>query len=193
MQSIRQGTDYAITSLEAVYMAERKATEEMRSLERRMVETRKRASGGGGGARIHITPPNGMMTIRFATSGNGWTPFYDIRFYAPGNAELTFYGRAAELPSGARITASQGGVAEFGKSGKVAPEYSGAFRFGTYRLPVSDFRIPGFPANDISFRITNSTPSYLPSGRAAIYNRGEYAGELRFEGMSSGRSGVVSR
>jgi hypothetical protein len=46
--------------------------------------------------------------------------------------------------------------------------------------------------NRFSGLITNSSPHYLPAGEAGLYREGAYLGEFIFEGLSSGRSRVVS-
>jgi hypothetical protein len=46
--------------------------------------------------------------------------------------------------------------------------------------------------NRFSGVITNSTAHYLPPGESGLFRSGTYLGKFRFEGLSSGRSRVIS-
>jgi hypothetical protein len=43
-----------------------------------------------------------------------------------------------------------------------------------------------------SFELKNPEPVHLPAGTANIYRNGEYVGNARFEGLSSGRTRMVT-
>jgi hypothetical protein len=92
LQSIRQGTDFAIAQLEAAYTAHRKTVQEIRTLETRIAELHSAGAGTVSVARIALTPNNGRVRVRYALAGQGWTPRYDLRMKGDGTAALTLYG-----------------------------------------------------------------------------------------------------
>jgi len=191
MQSIRQGTEFAIAQLEAVYTARRKAEQEIRRLDARINGITKGRAGGETVARVTLAPKNGRVRVRYALGGEGWVPCYDVRLDSPDNAHITLYGR---LPGGfagyllyaspASLTDSSGGQVVHAAAGSLA-------KLAEYRLPVREESFGSTVRSGYSFVVTNAGQVHLPAGGASLYRSGEYWGRFRFEGVSSGRSRKV--
>jgi len=190
MQTIRQGTDFAIAQLESVYTTRRKTEHELRRIEARIATLKKGAFGGSSVARVRVSPANGRVQVRYATTGNGWVPRYDIRVGSGDIARVTLYGLANDAFSSSQLLLSPGSLTD--SEASVMSGVSGApTRLKVLELPISapDFR-DGIRAA-YAFTLTNTGQTYLPAGPAALYRNGEYRGHLRFSGISSGRKATL--
>lgn len=187
MQSIRQGTEFAIAQLEAVYTARRKTEQEIRRLDGRITAAKK-SRGPESLARVVLTPAHGKITARYAVSGSGWTPRYDIYLDGNGGAQAALSGKFPGIFGGYLLQASPAPLAE-SASARVFQIPSGPLGgLARYRLAVTEqFFATGVPTA-FSFEMKNLEPVHLPAGDASIYRNGEYIGRLRFDGLSSGRS-----
>jgi hypothetical protein len=192
MQSIRQGTDFAIAQLEAVYTARRRTEQEIRRLDARIAVLQKGSQGEATVVRVAIRPTNGRVRVHYAMERQGWVPHYDLRLGGNGDALVTLYGQLPSTFAGYLLRASPAGLAGMA----TAPAYpvsGGALaRLGEYRLPVRDAHFGEGVRSIFSFEMTNPTPAHLPGGEASLFRSGEFWGRFRFEGISSGRSRKVS-
>lgn len=189
MQSIRQGTDFAIAQLEAVYTSMRKTGQEIRRIDARIAAAKKTESTTVNIARVTVAPKNGRINARFAMSGPGWTPRYDIRLNGAGSAQVTLFGQVPASFEGYLLRVSTIPLADVGPASREIPVSTGQrARLAEYRLPMSDEFFGTTVKTTFAFTLKNSTTSPLPSGEAALYRNGEYWGSFRFEGVSSGRS-----
>jgi hypothetical protein len=192
LQSIRQGTDFAIAQLEAVYTARRKTEQEIKRLDSRISAARKYSGGAETIARVHLSPPRGRVAVRYAVTGQSWTPRYDIHLDDSHTAQLQLSGLFSGTFSGYLLQASPALLAEH----DTVPAFTvpaGPFAtLADYRLPVSEVRFGKALQSSFSFIIKNPEQLYLPGGEACLYKNGEYVGRFRFEGVSSGRSRTVS-
>jgi hypothetical protein len=191
MQSIRQGTDFAIAQLEAVYTAKRKAEQEIARIEKSLAAQKKGAAGAEKAARVFLTTANGRVKVRYALAGNGWTPRYDLHLNGNGQASLTLYGRLPDAFDNAILYASPGKMSGTAGVSQV-PAGAALARLAAYQLPSSDERFGDGLISSFSCILANPGPLDLAAGEAALYRNGEYRGQLRFEGISSGRSRRVS-
>lgn len=189
MQAIRQGTDYAIAQLEAVYTAKRRSEQEIRRLDAKISSLRNGITGAKSIAKVTLSSANGKIRARYAVSGQGWTPGYDLRFNNSDTADLILSGYIPNFGSGAQLAASTGRLADFNLAGTVpVTGGTGVVHLAKYRLPVSEVSFGEGFHNGFSCKLTNTGASCLPAGTAALYHNGEYRGKFRFEGISSGRS-----
>jgi N-terminal domain of unknown function (DUF4140) len=193
MQSIRQGTDFAIAQLEAVYTSKRKTEQEIRRIESRMEATRKNGRVVINIARVTVTPQNGRVKARFAIGGPGWTPCYDIRLDDAGSARVTLFGQAPVSFEGYLLRVSPTPLDNLDPARQSIPVTTGQrARLADYRLPVAEEQFGTAIKTSFGFTLKNSSNAYLPSGVASLYRNGEYWGNFRFEGISSGRSRRIS-
>jgi hypothetical protein len=191
MQAIRQGTDFAITQLEAVYTARRRTTQEIRDIDARLAAAKKGSRPAAGSVRIAVTPARGKVTLRYATSERGWQPQYNLHLAGNGAARLLLSARVTGSGRGFQLRISPGTLAESSKA-ETFPVQSGSALLASYKIPLTEERYTGGIFNRFSGLITNSTPHYLPPGESGLFRGGAYLGKFRFEGISSGRSTVIS-
>jgi hypothetical protein len=193
MQAIRQGTEFAIAQLEAVYTSRRKTEQEIRRIDGRIAAAK--ASGRGPEtlvARVYVSPARGKVTARYAVTGGGWTPRYDMYLDGSNSAQVHLSGLFNGAFPGYLLLASPSAMAER-DTAHVYPVNSGpSARLASFRLPVSEARFVSGLQSSFSCVLKNSEPMHLPGGDANLYKSGEYIGRFRFEGLSSGRSRAIS-
>lgn len=191
MQAIRQGTDFAIAQLEAVYTSRRKTMQEIQKIDSRLATAGKGSRSAENSVRITVTPPRGTVTLRYATSERGWQPQYNLYLPGDGTVKVQYSARITESGRGYQVRVSPGSLAESG-SAETFPVQGGSAVLATYRLPLTEERSVEGIFNSFSGKISNSTVQYLPPGEAGLFRRGSYIGRFRFEGLSSGKSGFIS-
>jgi len=191
VQSIRQGTEFAIAQLESVYTSRRRTEQEIRRLDTRVAALRKSGQRDGSVARVVVSPKNGRFRVQYALEGEGWTPRYDLRLNNDGGMLITLYGHLPDTFAGYLFRVSPAGLSDSSEA-QVVPAGGGALaRLAEYRLPVSQVWFGKGVRSAFSFEVTNSSTAHLPAGEAALYRSGEFWGQFRFEGISSGRSRKV--
>lgn len=191
MQAIRQGTDFAIAQLEAVYTALRKTKLEIQKIDARIAANRKRNRPSTASVRIAVSPQNGKVTLRYATAERGWQPQYNFYPEKNGAARLQLSARVTGALHGYQIRVSPGLLAEH-SSAETVPAQIGSVVIANYRLPLADEQYSEGIYQSYSGKITNSSSHYLHPGESGLYRDGVYRGKFRFEGISSGRSKVIS-
>jgi hypothetical protein len=191
MQGIRQGTDFAIAQLEAVYTVRRKTTHELQKVDARIAARRKSTQPSTTSLRVVVAPQNGKITLRYATAERGWQPQYNLYPEKNATARLQLSARVTGALHGFLTRVSSGSLAEYASAATV-PVQAGSAVIANYRLPLTEEQFSEGIYHHFSGRITNSTPHYLPPGESGLYRDGAYRGKFRFEGISSGRSRVIS-
>jgi hypothetical protein len=192
MQTIRQGTEFAIAQLEAVYTARRRTEEEIRRIDIRIAAVKDGVRGPETVARIHVSPARGSVTARYALASGGWAPHYDMFLDGGSSARLQLSGQFSGAYPGYRLQASPAALAER-DTARVFTVNSGPLAgLASFRLPVSEVRFGSAGQGSFSCLLQNTEQLYLPGGGASLYHSGEYVGRFRFEGISSGRSRVIS-
>lgn len=192
MQTIRQGTDFAIAQLEAVYTARRKTEQEIKKIDSRIVAVKRNGRSGESTARINVTPARGRLTVQYATSEVGWFPQYDLHLTGSGTAKLLFSAKITSNYSGYVHRVSAASLADAGTAGTFTALPGGIARLAAYQLPIEEESYDSGIYNRFSGRLSNTSTQYLPPGETGLYKVGAYLGRFRFEGLSSGRSSVVS-
>lgn len=192
IQTIRQGTDFAIAQLETVYTTRRKTEQEIKKIDARIAAVRKSVRSVESSARITVTPARGVVTVRYATSELGWRPHYDIHLAGDGFARLLFNGRITGNFSGHLLRFSPGSLAESSTAPTFPVKQDGSATLANYRFPLSEEQYGNGIYSQYTGRLTNTSTQHLPAGEAGLYKSGTYLGRFRFEGLSSGRSRVIS-
>jgi len=192
MQSIRQGTEFAIAQLEAVYTARRKTELEIRRYDNRIATAKNSGRGPEAFARIVISPTRGNVTVRYAITGQTWTPLYDVYLNGSGSAQASLSGLFPGTFAGYLLRASPAVLTE-SATGRVFPVQAGPVTGLTcYNLAATEEIFGAGVVPAFSFELKNMEPVHLPAGTANIYRNGEYVGKIRFEGLSSGRTRKVT-
>ena len=191
MQAIRQGTEFAIAQLEAVYTTRRKTMQEIRKIDARLAAAGKGNQTAENSIKITVTPPRGMVTIQFATDEPGWQPHYNLHLAGDGTAWLQLSAGITGKADGHQVRVSSGSLAE-SAANESYPLQPGRATVQRYRLPITEERSIEGIFNHFSGMITNNTPHYLQAGDSGLFREGKYLGKFRFEGLSSGRSRAIS-
>jgi hypothetical protein len=192
MQTIRQGTEFAIAQLEAVYTSRRKTEQEIRRIDSRIAAAKNSGRGPETVARIHVSPARGRVTARYALAGLGWTPRYDMYLDGGSNAQVHLSGLFNGAFSGYLLQASPSPLAERDTARVFQVNSGPAARLAGFRLPVAEEHFGTGIQGSFSCVLKNSEQLHLPGGDANLYKSGEYVGRFRFEGISSGRSRAIS-
>ena len=192
MQTIRQGTDFAIAQLEAVYTARRKTNQELRRVDARIAELRTSGTGAETMTRIRVAPKNGRVTISYALMGQTWKPSYDIRINDNQKTAVTLFGQLPGSFAGYLLRAAPTLIANFATTSSTAVPAGSLARLAEFILPLEELRFGNGPATSFSAIISNTSAVHLPTGEASLYHNGEYLGRIRFEGISSGRCSKIS-
>jgi hypothetical protein len=191
MQTIRQGTDFAIAQLEAVYTARRKTTNEIRKIDNRIAAAKKENPTSENRVRITVTPAKGKAAVRYATPEIGWQPRYDLHLTGNGSAKLQLSAKLPEVKRGYQAYVSSGLLAESSGSETIAAR-TGAAVLASYQLQILEEQFSDGIFKRYSGKLTNNGQRYLPAGDASLFRNGSYLGKFRFEGISSGRSRYFS-
>jgi len=191
-QSIRQGTDFAIAKLEAVYAERDKAIREMRRIDVRADEIRKNDITGGTTALVSVTPKNGHVSISFAINGITWKPYYDLRLANEEEAALVLYTRLDDKFMDYERRVSLGSMGDGRVSELFTVRADSLTKLMDFTLPIADARLGNDFVTSFSALMTNTSAFDLPSGDASLYHNGEYLGRVRFNGVSSGESVKIS-
>jgi hypothetical protein len=192
MQSIRQGTEFAIAQLEAVYTAQRKTELEIKRLDGKIAAARKQVHLPEQTVRIAVSPVKGNVVIRYAVSTQSWTPHYDIYLNGDGTAQLALSGHFPDIFPGYNQYASLAPLAESSTARTFAIPSNPLESLTRYKLGAGQEFFGNSLQSAFSFELKNPGPAFLPAGEANVYNRGEYMGKVRFEGISSGRTRKIS-
>jgi len=192
MQSIRQGTEFAIAQLESVYTARRKTERELRKVDAKIAAISKSGSVAEKQVRVSVSPARGRLKISYAIAGAGWSPVYDFRLSGDGHADISQYGFIPAGFSTYLLKASPSSLAESHAAPVIRPVSGRSARLAEYRLPTKEERFGNGITADFSYELVNNTNIHLPAGEATVYYKGEYRGKVRFEGMSSARSRKIA-
>jgi hypothetical protein len=187
LTSIRQGTDYAISQLEAVYQLQRKTNRELQQLAEKRGRLARDGDAGGYLARVWLTPKSGSVTATYLQPERSWQPRYEIRTSGEGGARLQLFPPALDLARGERATFI---MAPVDRAEGASPwRYDGAHRsLMTAELPVVRTLEPAGPVTRLKFTLTNTTPLTLPAGEYSCYDDGVYLGSGRLAPLEPGRS-----
>lgn len=177
LASVRQGTDFAIAQLEAVFTARRRAEQELKRIGNRIAQLTKVAVGGPT-ARVTVSPANGRVRIAAVLDSSGWQPRYELRLDGSGTARLTQVAMADLPPSGfaSRVTPT---ALSDGMPQRTTPLLPGKTTpLTTWQLPVSQQSFSAGPLTRFSITLQNTTSHALSAGEATIYYLGEFLGTV---------------
>lgn len=192
MQSIRQGTDYAIAQLEAVYSSRRKTEQELKKIDSRMAAIKRSGRSGESVVRISVTPPHGKLSVRYATSEIGWQPRYDLHLNGSGSAQLQLSAKITANYKGYLQRVSAASLSEASEAATFPAAAGGSAKLALFQLPIEEENYGSGIYNQFSGRLNNTSTQYLQPGETGLYKNGAYLGRFRFEGLSSGRSRQIS-
>lgn len=192
LASVRQGTDFAIAQLEAVYTSRRKTEQELTRIATRL-NSLTRQPGSGPTVRIAVTPATARVRISAILAAGAWQPRYDVQLSSNSetaqltlradlSGELSMHQQTAAISVvPARLTA---------QPHQLPPALQQPIQ---WQLPVSKPQFSTAPLNSFSFTLQNSSQTTLPSGQASVYRDGEYLGGPVFPELAPGTSATLSQ
>lgn len=187
LSTIRQGTDYAISQLEAVFQMQRRASRELKQLDERRVKLAGDQQGGGSVARVWVTPGSARVSAAYIQNDRIWQPQYEIRVIGGGKARFSVFPGTVELLRG-----------ETGKVKLAAMENDAEASSLTYfdsGRPVLVSELPAGmklestgPIPLMTVTLTNTTGAAIPAGEVSCYGDGIYRGRGRLPRLEIGRT-----
>lgn len=192
MTSVRQGTDFAIAQLEAVFTARRRAEQDLKRVEGRLANLQKTAVGGPM-VRVSVTPATARLRIAAVLKEGGWTPGYDIRIQGNGTALLALVAHTSSwLPDGYAVSVTPAAI-NAGQPTQFCPfATAGSPRLAEWQLPIEKEQVTTSPIPNFSLILKNTTGTPFTAGKAAIYYHGEFLGTTDFQGLAAGASTTVA-
>jgi len=197
LEAVRKGSDFALSRLDSVHIAQRKTERECAAVEAKLTALGKgNDTPSGGVAKVWLSKDNGKARITCLVSDLKWTPYYDFRLSGNGYAETSL---RAGIPSEARtgsvavvpLTLADAGGADIAP----IPIHSDLDRIDSFRFALAREELVRGPVSVLSFTFGNSSGKSLPPGEAYAYWKGEYLGKSRFDpcGANGTRSLVFGR
>jgi N-terminal domain of unknown function (DUF4140) len=188
LETIRKGTEFAISRLEEVYRAQRQTEKEIKSLDARTAEL----IGAGKSQRclvqVALAGKRGRVQISYRDPGLKWAPAYDFRLHDQGEVEIIMYALFPAAKKGDLISVAPGLFSENPVALPVAISPDGMAKVAVLRFPLEKEDFSPAPVSTVSFLFTNRSERKLPPGESTCYRRGEYIGKTRFEGSLPGDS-----
>lgn len=175
MASVRQGTEFAIAQLEAVFTARRRTEQELKRVTARLAHLQKQA---GSGPTVRVTA-SGRIRVAAVLTDGGWKPQYELRLTDTKPATLTMLAVPHDLPQGFKVAVQSGTLAQPGQVG-------GSRQISNWDLPVTSQQFNNGPLPSFSITMTNSSGQKFAAGSIAIYRNGEFLGDLIFAGSDPG-------
>lgn len=192
MTSVRQGTDFAIAQLEAVFTARRRAEQDLKRVEGKLAGLQKTAVGGPT-VRVSVIPATGRIKVAALLKDGGWTPRYDIRIQGNGTALLSLAAHSSvSLLDGYAVSVTPAAVSA-GQPTQTYPfSTAGSAHLADWQLLTEKEQVTTSPVPNFSLTLKNSSTTPLAAGKAVIYYAGEYLGTTEFPGLAAGATTTVT-
>ncbi|HJV35540.1 hypothetical protein [Geomonas sp.] len=173
VQSLRDGTAFALGQLEAVYRGQRKCQRAIDDLDRKIAAARK----GAALAKVWMTGTK--VNVSCLIGDRRWSPGYDFRWSGDNGGELLLHARVPAPEKQVIYLVSNGTVSEDAPAVAVRGEYPVIARY-----PLTLQSGGRGKQRPISFTFKQIEAS-LPPGEASAFWEGEYLGSGKFSGGAS--------
>lgn len=191
LASVRQGTDFAIAQLEAVFTARRRAEQELKRIGNR-IDQLTRDAVGGPTARVAVSPANGRVRIAALLAGNGWQPRYELRLDGSGTARLTQLALAGTPPAGYSARVTPAALSDGMPQGTTPLLLGKATPLTSWLLPVTRQQVTSAPLTSFSLTLHNTSGHALPAGEVVVYHQGEFLGTVTLATTAADGSLTIS-
>lgn len=188
LSTIKQGTDYAITQLETVYHAKRKAEKELAQIAERRSRLSREELSGGTVARVWVSPASGRVTASWSQSDRTWSPLYQIRVDDKDSAVISMSAQGVALARGETAELVPAQLHSGGNLQKYRYENEWT------QLNRADFKVSNLQESSsfsLKMSFTNSSLFNMPSGEISCFKNGVYMGKGRFKGADAGKQAEV--
>ena len=179
--SLQQGSEFALSQLDAVYRNQSRCRGALETVERELAAAKK----GSALARIWLS--GGRARITYLVGSERWTPCYDFRWSGETSGELLLHAKLSQPEKDVRYLVSIGTLAQ----GLAARSVSGVFPTIS-RYPLALRSGIGNEQPPLSFAFA-AVEAGLPPGEAAVYWRGEYLGSGRFSGGGASEISIAGK
>jgi len=191
LASVRQGTDFAIAQLEAVYTTRRRTEHELKRIETRLAALNKKSTAGPT-LRVTVSPATAHIRAAAVLQDGGWRPRYEIRLQGNSIAQLTVLAEIADLPEGYTVKIVPGSLSARFPQQTFPFTVGSTQKLATWQLPVEKEQIANGPLPVFSFSIKNNSGSPFPSGQASVYFSGEFIGTAALPILTAGSSATLA-
>lgn len=175
MASVRQGTEFAIAQLEAVFTARRRTEQELKRVSDRLAQLEKKGAGGPT-VRVAVTPASARIRVAAVLQETFWTPRYELRLDSGKTARLTLLAELGQLPEGYALSAVPHPLAAQQQQ-SIRLQGAASPKLAEWSLPVEQEQVVSGPLPAFTVVLQQPASSAaLPSGPVAVYSRGEYLG-----------------
>lgn len=185
LAAIRQGTDYAITQLEGVYQARRRATRELELLEEKRAKIMGEDMAGGKVARVWLTPASGGARASYVQSDRSWQPRYEIRASGSDTARVAIFPGEIGRHRDEAVTLTLAALANAGSASSWSYRDAG--------LPLAELELPATRRTEaggavplVTLTLSNASTVALPPGEFSCYCDGVYHGTGRLSLLKPG-------
>jgi hypothetical protein len=188
LATIRQGTDYAVSQLEAVYQAKRRTLKELATLSDRKNALRQNGSVAAAVAKVWVTPANAAVTASWIQTDIYWIPEYQLRIDPAGAAQLAVFTQVnspGNYPSKAiHLSSSQTASAPIALPVGNNP---------AIKVPLTVTSVSGGDqSRALSVSVVNASQLTLPQGGIACFRNGSYEGKGVLAETGPGKSVDIS-
>jgi hypothetical protein len=172
MTTIRQGTDYAIAQLEAVYQARRKTEKELAALLKRKNRVKESVSAAASVAKVWVSPANAAVLVSWLQADINWTPEYQLRIDSAGAAQLGIFVKSSysgSLPPKAIYLSNS--------QAPTDPIVHTSGNNPAMKFPVTVTSLNGSGlSKPLTVTLVNSSPLTWPQGEITCFQGGSYQG-----------------
>lgn len=190
LASVRQGTEFAIAQLEAVFTARRRAEQELKRVEARLTQL-KNAALGGPTVRIAVVPSTARLKVAAVLANLGWKPRYELRLNGAATARLTLLAETGPLPDGFSCKVAPAGLASGQPSQTFALPPGTLPRLSEWQLPVEQERVVSGPLPAFNVTVRNNAGTTLPAGEVTVYSKEEFLGRSNLPQTAAGSSAPI--
>lgn len=175
MTSVRQGTEFAIAQLEAVFTARRRTEQELKRVTQRLSQLERRSIGGPT-VRVALTPPGSRIRVAAVLHESGWTPRYALRLNGDTTALLSMLPEFNSTPDGFGITVVPASLTTVPQPQGYTVQGTTARALAEWPLQVEQEQVRSAPTPSFSLKLRYTGNQPLPAGEAAVYHKGSYLG-----------------
>jgi hypothetical protein len=182
METIRRGTDYALSQLEEVYFNRQRAEKELREVEKRLAGGANGKGSAGSVARIWLAGKHARIQASYLSNDLMWKPTYEFRITA--DKQVAFIQRA-EIPPIEKGTHLSVVASDLSRADEPVMVRAAGDRpiVAEFHTPAEAVNISATPSSVIRFSFRNPTRKIFPSGEAACFWQGEFLGMVSFPGI----------
>jgi len=188
MVTIRQGTDYAIAQLEAVYQARRKTEKELAALLKRKSTVNRSVSAAASVAKVWVTPANAAVTVSWLQSDLNWVPEYQLRMDSTGTAQIGIF---IQTSNAGNFSAKTYYLSSCQTPSAPIANVSGnnpAMKFAVTVTSLSG----GDQSKPLAVSVVNSSPLTWPQGEISCFQGGSYKGRGVLAATGQGKAVDIS-